>query len=227
MEICAVGNLTLAKWECWWHSEQTRDWTEEVPKNIPAKFQVVTLCLAVVQTFSVLCRAKMCKKFHRNCSDVACTELRTSSVTPGTTCSGKISLFVEKISMQTYVAMKEAYSEQTLARSTIFHRHQQFTHGRASASPKPKSGRLVAAFTKTTVNTIGTSLRMMIFLLQRQIALVSISQTTMKRIILSLFFPVISIGVYAYAFICNIRFYVQRSYGHFICIIRLIFSQVM
>ncbi len=30
-----------------------------------------------------------------------------------------------------YAAMKEMYGEQTLARSTIFHWHQQFTQGRA------------------------------------------------------------------------------------------------
>ncbi len=122
---------------------------------------MVTLYAAGVQTFSVLCRAKMCKKFHHNCSDVKCTELRISSVTPGTTCGGKISLF-KKTPTQTYAAMKEVYGEQTLTRSTIFHWHQQFTQGRASASPKPKSGRLVAASTETTVNTISMMLPMMI-----------------------------------------------------------------
>ncbi len=55
-----------------------------------------------------------------------------------------------------YAAMKEVYGEQTLARSTIFHWHQQFTQGWASASPKPKSGKPVATSTETTVNTIGT-----------------------------------------------------------------------
>ncbi len=60
--------------------------------------------------------------------------------------------------MQSYAAMNEAYGEQILARSTIFHWHQQFTQGRTTASPKLKSGRLVAASTETTVNTIGTML---------------------------------------------------------------------
>ncbi len=129
--------------------------------NIQAKFHSVTLGLVVVRTFSVLCCAKTCKKFRRNCSDVECTELRTSSVTPGTTCDNKISLFIffkKKTPTQTYAAMKEVYGEQTLTCSTIFHWHQQFTQGRASASPKQKSGRLVAVSTKTTVNTICTML---------------------------------------------------------------------
>ncbi len=56
---------------------------------------MVTFCLEVVRTFSVLYCAKMCKKFCRNCSDVECTKLRTSSTTPGT-CGGKISLFILK-----------------------------------------------------------------------------------------------------------------------------------
>ncbi len=64
--------------------------------------------------------------------------------------------------MQTYAAMKEAHGEQTLALSTIFYWHQQFTQGRASASLKPKSGRLVVTSTETTVNTIGTMLGMMV-----------------------------------------------------------------
>ncbi len=68
MEIYAVGNLMLATWERW--NEQTHDWKEEVPKNIPAKFHVVTLCVAVVRTFSVLCCAITRKKFRQNCSDV-------------------------------------------------------------------------------------------------------------------------------------------------------------
>ncbi len=41
-------------------------------------------------------------------------------------------------------------------------------------------------------------------LLQQQIALVGISQTTMKKIILSLYFPAISVGVYSYAFTQNV-----------------------
>ncbi len=102
--------------------------------------------------------------------------------------------------------MKEANSEQTLAHSTIFHWHQQFMQGRASASLKPKSGRPVAAFTKTTVNTIGTAMLADDgSLLQRQIALIGISQTTVKIIIFSLFFPAISVEAYAYAFTRNVR----------------------
>ncbi len=104
-----------------------------------------------------------------------------------------------------YIAMKEAYGEQTLACSTIFHWHQQFTQVRASASPKPKSGRPVATSTETTVNTIGTMLADDDSLSQRQIALVRILQTTVKNIILSLFFPAISVRVYIYTFMRNIR----------------------
>ncbi len=182
-------------------SEQTHDWKEEVSKNIPVKFHVVKLCLAVVRTFSVLCCAKTYKKFCRNCSDVKCTKLRTSSITPGTTCGGKISLFIfKKTPTQTYVAMKEAYGEQMLPRSTIFHQHQQFTQGWASASPKPKSETPMAASTETTVNTTSTMLADDDSLSQRQIALIGISRTTVKKIMPYLFFPAISVGVYAYAF---------------------------
>ncbi len=59
---------------------------------------------------------------------------------------------------QMYAAMKEAYGAQTLVCSTIFHWHQQFTRGQASASPKPKSGRPEATSTETMVNTVGTML---------------------------------------------------------------------
>ncbi len=167
---------------------------------------MVTLYLAVVWTFSVLCCAKMCKKFCRNCSDVVCTELRTSSVPPGTICGGKISLFSKKKTLtRTHAAMKEAYGEQTLARGTIFRWHQQFTQGRASASPKPKSGRQGMASTETKVNTISTMLADDDFLSQWQIAHVGILQTTVKKINFSLFFPVISVGVYAYTITWNVR----------------------
>ncbi len=101
--------------------------------------------------------------------------------------------------------MKEVYGKQTLARSTIFHWHQPFTQGWASASPMPKSRRPVAASTDTKVITIGTMLLDDDSLLQQQIALVSISQTTVKKIILSLFFPAISVGVYPDTFTQNIR----------------------
>ncbi len=107
--------------------------------------------------------------------------------------------------MQTYAAMKEVYGKQMLACSTIFHWHQEFTQGRASASLKSKSGRPVAASTETTVNTISTMLADDDSLLQRQIALVGILQTMVKKIILSLFFTTISVGVYAYTFTRNIR----------------------
>ncbi len=62
-----------------------------------------------------------------------------------------------------------------LARSTIFHWHQQFMQGQASASTEPKSGRLVAASTEITVNRIGTTLAVDDSLSQRQIALSGIS----------------------------------------------------
>ncbi len=107
-------------------------------------------------------------------------------------------------------------------RSTIFCWHQQFTQEWSSASLKLKSGRLVVASTDTVVNMIGTMLADDDSLLQQQIALVSISQTSVKKIILSLFFPAISVGVYAY-----LRFYEKSSYGHSICITGLIFSLVM
>ncbi len=98
--------------------------------------------------------------------------------------------------------MKEAYGEQTLAHCTIFHWHQRFM--RAPTSPKPKSGRPVAASTKTTVNTIGTMLADDDSLSQWQIALVGISQTTVKKIILS-FLSCNFCMVYAFAFTQNIR----------------------
>ncbi len=91
----------------------------------------------------------------------------------------------KKTPTQTYAAMKEAYGEQTLACSTIFHWQQQFSQGRASASPKPKSGRLVVACIETMVNTIGTMLADNDSLLQRQIARVGILQNTVEKIILS------------------------------------------
>ncbi len=94
--------------------------------------------------------------------------------------------------------MKEVYSEQMLARSTIFHWHQHFTQGQASASWKQKSGRPVAT-------SISTMLVDDDSLSQRQIALVDISQTTVKKIILSLLFPAISVGLHAYAFTRNVR----------------------
>ncbi len=55
--------------------------------------------------------------------------------------------------------------------------------------------------TETSVNTIGTKLADDDSLSQRHIAPAGISQTTVKKIILSLFFPAISIGVYAYSFL--------------------------
>ncbi len=76
--------------------------------------------------------------------------------------------------MQTYATMKEAYSEKTVARSNIFHWHQQFMLGQASASPKLKSGRLVVVSIETMVNTIGTMLSDDDSLSQQQIALVGI-----------------------------------------------------
>ncbi len=109
-----------------------------------------------------------------------------------------------KTPTQTYAVMKEVYGEQTLTRSTTFCQHQQLTHGKASASPKPKSGRRVAASTETMVNTIGTMLMDDDSLSQRQTALVCILQTTVKIINLSLFFPAISIGVYVYTFTRNV-----------------------
>ncbi len=100
--------------------------------------------------------------------------------------------------------MKEAYDEQTLTRNTIFHWYQQFTQGRASASTKPKSGRSLVASTETMVNTIGTMLADDDSLSQQQVALIGIWQTTVKKVILSIFLPAISVGVYAYAFTRNV-----------------------
>ncbi len=182
---------------------------------------MITLCLAVVQTFSVMCRAKMYKKLRQNCSDVECTKLRTPQLRQEQHAIVRFHYLLNKKSpTQTYAAMKEGYGEQTLARSTIFHLHQQFTQERVSASPKSKSGRLVAASTETTVNTIGTMLEDDDSLSQWQIALVRISQTTVKNIILSFLSCNFHWGV------C-LRFYVKRSYGHSVCIIGLIFSLVL
>ncbi len=100
--------------------------------------------------------------------------------------------------------MKEVYGEQMLACSTIFCWHQQFTHGRGSASSKLKSGRLVVASAETTVNMISGMLADDDSLSQQLVALVGISQTTVKKIILSLFFPENSVGVYAYTFTRNV-----------------------
>ncbi len=62
------------------------------------------------------------------------------------------------------------------------------------------------ASTEITVNnTIGTMLADDDFLSQRQIALIGILQITVKEIVLSFFFPTISVGVYAYTFTLNIR----------------------
>ncbi len=88
-----------------------------------------------------------------------------------------------------------------LAHSTIFYWHQPFTQGLASASPKPKSMRPVPASTETMMNMIGTMLEDDNSLLQRQIVtFFGILQTTVKKIILSLFFPAISLPVYTFAF---------------------------
>ncbi len=108
--------------------------------------------------------------------------------------------------------MKEAYGKQTLARSVIFHWHQQFTEEWASASPKPNSGRLVVSSTETTVNMIGTMLADDDSLSQRQIALVGIFQTTLKKIILSFL---------SWNFCSAVRlcFYAKCSYGRSICVI--------
>ncbi len=120
-----------------------------------------------------------------------------------------------------YAAMKEAYSEQTLACSVIFHWHQQFIQEWTSASSNPQSGRLVAASTETMV---GTRLVDDDSLSQHQIAHCQYLANHCEKDY-SLFFPAISIGVYA-------------SHGHSICpqgcllsmdvlIIGLIFSLVM
>ncbi len=105
--------------------------------------------------------------------------------------------------MRTYAAVQEAYGEQTLARSTIFHWQQQFTQGRASASPKLKSGRLVAVSTETAVNMIGT-------MLVDDDSIMMTDSTrwyfvNQREKYYSLFFPVISLWVYAYNFTQNVR----------------------
>ncbi len=58
--------------------------------------------------------------------------------------------------------------------------------------------------TETTVNTIGTMRADDDSLSQRQIALVGILQTTVEKIILTIFFRAISVGVYAYTFTRNV-----------------------
>ncbi len=87
------------------------------------------------------------------------------------------------------VQWTEARSQHHLPLAAAVH-----ARGLASASPNPKSGRLVVASTETMKNTIGTMVADDDSLSQRQIALVGISQTSAKKIILSLFFPAISIG---------------------------------
>ncbi len=55
------------------------------------------------------------------------------------------------------------------------------------------------------MNTIGTMLVNDDSLSQRQIALIGILQTTVKKIIPAHFFTAVSIGVYIYAFTRNVR----------------------
>ncbi len=115
------------------------------------------------------------------------------------------------------IAMKEVYGEQ--ARSTTFHWHQQFTQGHASASPKPKSGRPGGLYWDNseydrTMLTDDDSLS------QQQIAFAYIPQTIVRKIILSFLSCNLRWGV-------RLRFYTKRSYGRSICVIGLIFSQVM
>ncbi len=143
---------------------------KEVPKNILAKFLVVTLCLAVVWTFSFLCCVKTYKKFSQNYSDVECTDLRTYSVTPGTTCGGKISLFIKKNSD---ADVYERSVQGTDARSQHNFLLASVVNARAGLCiTKAESERLVEAYTETTVNMIGTMLVDDDSLSQWQIAIV-------------------------------------------------------
>ncbi len=77
----------------------------------------------------------------------------------------------------------------------------------------------MAASTETMVNTIGTMLADDDSLSQWQIALVGISQTTVKKIIPSLFFPAISVGVYACTLCATLIqvFYLHYQADFFIC----------
>ncbi len=127
----------------------------------------------------------------------------------------KFRYLLKQTPTQMYAAMKEAYGEQTLARSTIFHWHQQFTQGRTSASPKPMSGRLIVASTEKTLNTIG---------------MMHVYDDSLTTDSTHWYFANHCEKDYSLSFLsCNfcrgvcLRFYTTRSYGRSSCVIGLIF----
>ncbi len=172
---------------------------------MPAKFHEITLCLGVVRTFSVLCCVKTCKKFPQNCSDVGYTKLQTSSITPETTCGGKKSLFIFKKS-DADVCNYERSIRWTDTRSQHHFPLASAVHARVGLCiTKAEEWETGGGVYRDNVNMIGMILVDDDSLLQWQIALVGIPQTTIKKIILSLFFSAISIRVYAYAFMRNVH----------------------
>ncbi len=165
------------------------------------KFHVVTLCRSVVRTFSVLWCAKMCQKFRWNCSDIECTELRTSSVTPRTTC-GKISLFIK---------------EKKLRRSCMQLWKKHMVNRRSLATPflvgisssckgtEAKEWETSGRFYQDSGEYDRYDAFGWWFLIAMTDSTRRYFANTKKKIILSLFlFPAISIRVYAYAFMWNV-----------------------
>ncbi len=140
-EICDVGMLIAERTNTWLERRSSKEYTSKI------------LCRYIVSSDSTnIFYLMLCENVQKIPPKLQwCRMYRTSNLFH----------YIKnnmRTLMQTYAVMTEAYGEQTLARSTIFNWHQQFTQGRASASPKPKSGRPVAASTKTTVNTISTML---------------------------------------------------------------------
>ncbi len=134
---------------------------------------------------------------------VKCTKLWTSSITPRTTCGGKISLFILKNS-EADVCNYE--------RSVWWTDASSQHHFSLTSAVQAKAGLCITEAeeweTSGGLYRDNSEYDQYEFvddsLLQRQISLDSISQTIVKKIILSFFFPAISIGVYAYAFTQNV-----------------------
>ncbi len=195
-----MGTLIVEWTNTWLERGGSKEYTSKISRGYVASSGSANIfCF-------VLC--KNMQKIPPNCNDVECTELRTSSVTPETICNGKIPLLIKKKFRHRLMQLWK----KGMVNRRIFHWHEQFTQGQACASSKTKSRRPVVASAETTVNTMGTMLADDDSSLQWQIAL------AMKKIsFLSCNFRR---GV-------HLRFYAKRLYGHSICIIGLIFSQVM
>ncbi len=114
----------------------------------------------------------------------------------------RLHYLLKKTRRQTYAAMKEAYGEQTFA-APFFIGISSSCKGRPLHYRSQRVGDCQQPLPRQC--WIPLVLADNDSLLQRQIALIGILQTTMKKIILSLFFPAISVGAYAYSFMQNVR----------------------